>query len=96
MAGCVIEPFAAVIKNANVGSVMSSCTDADEEPGAASEYLLTELLRNERDFEGVVVTDYWSIGFLELIHRVAGWAQEAAGSELYGKSRSGNCRSMFG
>lgn len=72
-----IRPFAAAIKDANVGSVMNSYTDVDGEPCTSSERLMTGVLRDELGFEGVVVSDYWSISYLELMHRVAGSVQEA-------------------
>lgn len=72
-----IRPFAAAIQEANVGSVMNSYTDVDGEPCASSERLMTDVLRDELGFEGVVVSDYFSVSFLEMMHRVAGSAQEA-------------------
>jgi len=72
-----IRPFAAAIKDAKVGSVMNSYTDVDGEPCASSTRLMNDVLRDELGFEGVVVSDYWSVSFLELMHRVAGSPQEA-------------------
>jgi beta-glucosidase-like glycosyl hydrolase len=72
-----IKPFAAAIKYGPVGSVMNSYTDVDGEPCASSTKLMNDVLRDELGFEGTVVSDYWSISFLELMHRVAGSPQEA-------------------
>lgn len=72
-----IKPFAAAIKDGPVGSVMNSYTDVDGEPCASSTMLMNDVLRDELGFEGTVVSDYWSISFLELMHRVAGSPQEA-------------------
>ena len=72
-----IKPFAAAIKDGPVGSVMNSYTDVDGEPCASSTMLMNDVLRDELGFKGTVVSDYWSISFLELMHRVAGSAQEA-------------------
>lgn len=66
-----IRPFAAAIKDAKVGSVMNSYTDVDGEPCASSVKLMQDVLRGELGFDGTVVSDYWSISFLELMHRVA-------------------------
>lgn len=72
-----IRPFTAAIKDAQVGSVMNSYTDVDGEPCTSSVRLMTEVLRDELEFEGVVVSDYWSISYLELMHRVAASPQES-------------------
>ena len=72
-----IRPFAAAIKDAKVGSVMNSYTDVDGEPCASSTRLMNDVLRDELGFEGVVVSDYFSVSFLEMMHRVAGSPQEA-------------------
>ena len=72
-----LRPFAAAIQDAKVGSVMNSYTDVDGEPCASSTRLMNDVLRDELGFEGTVVSDYWSISFLELMHRVAGSPQEA-------------------
>lgn len=72
-----IRPFAAAIKDAKVGSVMNSYTDVDGEPCASSTRLMNDVLRDELGFEGVVVSDYFSVSFLEMMHRVASSPQEA-------------------
>ena len=72
-----IRPFKAAIQDAAVGSVMNSYTDVDGEPCASSTKLMNDVLRDELGFTGVVVSDYWSVSFLEIMHRVAGSPQEA-------------------
>lgn len=72
-----IRPFAAAIHDAEVGSVMNSYTDVDGEPCASSVKLMQGVLREELGFQGTVVSDYWSISFLELMHRVADNPQHA-------------------
>src|SRR5699024_1614530 len=64
-------PFEMAVREGGVGSVMNSYADLDGEPPAASRWLLTEVLRDEWGFEGTVVADYWSVAFLEKMHRVA-------------------------
>lgn len=71
-------PFEMAVREAEVGSVMNSYADLDGEPPAASRWLLTEVLRDEWGFEGTVVADYWSVAFLEKMHRVAADQAEAA------------------
>lgn len=72
-----LKPFAAAIKDAEVGSVMNSYTDVDGEPCASSVTLMQDVLRGELGFSGVVVSDYWSISYLEMMHRVAASPKEA-------------------
>ncbi|GAB6100125.1 glycoside hydrolase family 3 N-terminal domain-containing protein [Halanaerocella petrolearia] len=70
-------PFKAAIKEANISSVMNAYHDLDGVPCAASKKLLTDILRGELGFEGVVVSDYWSIDMLYMDHHVAVDKQEA-------------------
>lgn len=65
------EPFAAVIRDAGLAAVMNSYTSVDGIPCAGSPAILSDLLRGELGFAGVVVADYWSIPQLERFHRVA-------------------------
>lgn len=64
-------PFEAVIKEEGALSVMNAYHDWDGEPCASSRKLLTSILRDEWGFEGVVVSDYWSIPMLNTDHRVS-------------------------
>jgi beta-glucosidase-like glycosyl hydrolase len=74
----MLPPFELAIREAKVRSVMNSYTDVDGIPCAASEEMLTKVLHDELGFDGVVVSDYWAISFLEHMHRVAGNKSEAA------------------
>ena len=56
-----LAPYKAAIE-AGVGSVMSAFNLVDGIPATANKWLLTDLLRNEWGFGGMVVTDYYSIG----------------------------------
>ena len=71
-------PFEMAVREGRAGSVMNSYADVDGEAPAASTWLLTDVLRGEWDFEGTVVADYWSVAFLEKMHRVAADQAEAA------------------
>lgn len=64
-------PFEAVVKTEGPVSVMNAYHDWDGTPCAASRKLLTEILREEWGFRGVVVADYWSIPMLNTDHRVS-------------------------
>jgi len=72
------EPFAAAIREAGLGSVMSSYSAVDGLPGSGSWEILTGLLREELGFEGLVVADYFAVELLRSYHRVAGDKGEAA------------------
>ena len=72
------EPFAAAIREAGLGSVMSSYSCIDGLPGSGSVEILTRLLRDELGFEGMVVADYDAVILLMRYHRVAADRSEAA------------------
>ena len=65
------EPFAAVIRNAGLATMMNSYASVDGLPCAGSPAILTELLRDELGFAGVVVADYSSVLMLKEHHHVA-------------------------
>lgn len=54
------KPFQAAITLANLSSVMNSYCSYDNEPVVCSKRLLTELLRDDMGFKGIVVSDYIS------------------------------------
>jgi beta-glucosidase len=60
-----LPPYKAAIE-AGAMSVMTSFNELDGIPSTGSKYLLTDLLRGELGFEGLVVTDYTSIN--EMVH----------------------------
>ena len=62
-------PYRAAVE-AGVGSVMSSFNIVDGIPATANKWLLTDVLRDEWGFQGLVVTDYNSIAEMS-IHGVA-------------------------
>jgi len=72
------EPFAAVIRNAGLATIMNSYASVDGLPCAGSPTILTELLRKELGFAGAVVADYFSVLQLMTYHHVAGTPGEAA------------------
>jgi beta-glucosidase len=73
-----LYPFEKAVKEASVLSVMNAYHEIDGIPCAASEELLTDILRKEWGFDSVVVSDYFAIAQLETIHRIAGHKGEAA------------------
>lgn len=76
------EPFSAVIRNAGLATIMNSYTSVDGLPCAGSHAILSELLRDELGFDGVVVADYFSVAMLMEYHHVAGTKGEAARQAL--------------
>ncbi len=71
-------PFEAVIKEAQVASVMNAYHEIDGVPLGASRELLFDLLRGRLGFEGVVVSDYFTIPMLANYHRIARDEADAA------------------
>lgn len=76
------EPFRRAIREAGLEIVMNSYNEIDGMPSAADHWLLTELLRDQLGFAGVVVSDYDSINMLRTIYHTAVTEQEAAAQAL--------------
>ncbi len=71
-------PFEMAVKLANAGSVMPAYNDIDGEPCHSSRRLLTEILRDQWGFDGLIVADYIGINLLHQHHGVAEDAAESA------------------
>lgn len=85
-----LPPYKAAI-DAGSGSVMSSFNDINGIPAAANRWLLTDLLRNEWKFTGLVVSDYTAVN--ELVpHGISADEYEAAQDAL----TAGNDMDMVG
>jgi beta-glucosidase len=76
------EPFAAAIRDAGLASIMNSYSSIDGLPCAGSPAILTELLREELGFDGVVVADYFAVALLISHHHTAADKSEAAAQAL--------------
>jgi beta-glucosidase len=63
-------PFQAAIKEAGLRSIMNAYPELDGEVVAASRKILTDLLRGELGFEGLVVSDYHAISMLNFFHHI--------------------------
>ncbi|MDO5033806.1 MAG: glycoside hydrolase family 3 N-terminal domain-containing protein [Actinomycetaceae bacterium] len=74
----LLTPFEMAVREGEVKSVMNSYSDVDGQPAASSKELLTHILRERWGFDGVVVSDYWSVPFLASMHKVAGDNAEAS------------------
>ncbi|MFJ1645495.1 beta-glucosidase [Streptomyces sp. NPDC088258] len=82
LADVILPPFEMAVRESGVRSVMHAYNDIDGVPCAASDELLTGLLRDVWGFEGTVVADYFGIGFLKTLHAVAADWGEAASAAL--------------
>ncbi|GCE45248.1 beta-glucosidase [Thermosporothrix hazakensis] len=72
------DPFATVIRNTGIATIMNSYASVDGLPCAGSPAILNDLLRDELGFTGAAVADYSSIEMLLYHHRVAATLGEAA------------------
>ena len=97
-------PFEAAIQEAGLASVMNSYSEIDGIPVGVSEEILTDLLRDQMGFDGLVVSDYGTIEAAFNYHHIstdlqgAGMQALQAGIDIelattagYGRSL-GRCR----
>ncbi|MFJ8634493.1 glycoside hydrolase family 3 N-terminal domain-containing protein [Streptomyces sp. NPDC093568] len=82
LADVTLPPFEMALREGGARSVMAAYNETDGVPASADAGLLTELLRTRWGFTGTVVADYFGIGFLETLHRVAGDPAQAAHAAL--------------
>ncbi|MFC5202382.1 MULTISPECIES: beta-xylosidase/alpha-l-arabinosidase [Streptomyces] len=81
-ADVTLPPFEMALREGGARSVMAAYNETDGVPASADARLLTELLRERWGFTGTVVADYFGVGFLQTLHRVAGSPAEAAHAAL--------------
>ncbi len=82
LADVILPPFEMAIRIGGARSVMPTYIDLDGIPASADPNLLTALLRDELGFDGLVVSDYFAVSFIQLQHRVAGDPAGAAALAL--------------
>ncbi|RPF19643.1 beta-glucosidase [Myceligenerans xiligouense] len=82
IADTYLPPFEMAVLDGDVRSVMNSYTDVDGVPMAANEEYFTTLLREKWGFTGVVVSDYFAVAFLTVMHAVAADRGDAAAQAL--------------
>ncbi len=75
-------PFEAAVKEAKLASVMNGYHELDGVPCGASKELLTNILRTEWGFNGIVVSDYFAVNQLMEYHQIATSKAEAAAMAL--------------
>jgi len=76
-----LPPFQAAVES-GAKTIMVNSGDVNGIPVHASEYLLTEVLRGELGFDGVVVTDWRDVLKLHDVHLTAETTKEAAHQAL--------------
>ncbi len=76
------KPFEAAINLANLKTIMNSYSTVGSKPVAGSREILTDLLRGELGFDGVVVSDYTAIPQLIDPYRIAETPVEAGMQSL--------------
>lgn len=82
------RPFQAAIKEANLKAIMPCYCSIDGEPAHASRKILTDLLRTEMGFDGVVISDYGGVSNAHNVQRLyesnadAGYACMKAGMDV--------------
>lgn len=64
-------PFEQVVKRTGISAVMPSYNEIDGLPSHSNKWLLTDVLRGEWGFNGVVVSDYYAIEQMADIHHIA-------------------------
>ena len=66
-----LMPFQAAIRDAKLASMMNAYPELDGEVVAASRRILTDLLRGELGFDGIVVSDYEAVLMIHNFHNLA-------------------------
>lgn len=75
-------PFEAAVRVGQLQSVMNAYNEIDGVPCVTSYELLTDMLRNQWGFDGIVVSDYFAIKEISRTHQIAEEASEAAALAL--------------
>jgi beta-xylosidase len=81
-ADTVLPPFEMALRLGGARAVMPSYVDVDSVPVTGDRDLLTGTLRGQLGFDGVIVSDYFAISFLQTEHGVAGNPAEAGALAL--------------
>ncbi|WP_337261667.1 MULTISPECIES: glycoside hydrolase family 3 N-terminal domain-containing protein [unclassified Serratia (in: enterobacteria)] len=71
-------PFEMAVKLANAGSVMPAYHDIDGQPCHSDRFLLTDVLREQWGFDGLIVADYGGVSLLHQHHGVSHDSAESA------------------
>ena len=71
------KPFQACIKEAKVMNVMATYNELWGLPAHINKYLLTDILRKEWGFNGLIVSDYFAIRDVSDLHKITPSYDEA-------------------
>lgn len=77
-----LHPFEAAVKVAKARALMAGYHELDGIPVSSSKWLMSDLIRGEWGFDGVVVSDYMSINSLYNYHQYAHDKSEASRMSL--------------
>lgn len=72
-----LVPFKAAVQEAKAMNVMATYNEIWGLPAHINKYLLTDILRKEWGFKGVVVSDYFAIRDVSTLHKIAPTFDEA-------------------
>ncbi|POX55897.1 glycosyl hydrolase [Streptomyces sp. Ru71] len=78
LADVILPPFEMAVREGGARSVMPAYNDIDGLPAHAHAGLLTQLLRDQWEFAGTVVSDYYGVSLLDEAHRIADGESAAA------------------
>lgn len=67
----ILFPFIVAVQEAKVASVMNAYQELDGVPAGSSTKYMIDLLRDELGFDGVVVSDYFTLDMFYAYHRIA-------------------------
>ncbi len=72
-----LKPFEACVKEAKAMNVMATYNELFGIPAHSNHFLLSDILRKEWGFKGLVVSDYNAIKDLQALHKIASTLEEA-------------------
>jgi len=72
-----LRPFEVAVRQAHVQAVMPSYNEIDGIPSHSNKHLLTDILRGEWGFQGVIVSDYFAMNELIKVHHIVATKDEA-------------------
>jgi beta-glucosidase len=75
-------PFEAAVKEAHVATIMAAYNEIDGIPGHINSWLLTDVLRKQWSFDGLVVSDGMGVERLQSVHHVSTSRGESARKAL--------------
>lgn len=78
----IFPPFKAVVTEVNGLGIMPSHCEVNGIPAHGNKWLLSDILKEQWGFEGIVVSDYNDVKRLEEFHHVVGTPEEAAKQAL--------------